>query len=82
MFSQRELLTPPGYDESPTQDAVVLQAAVDVIGIGVVDAHVIELRNRQVDLVLPARAAVFAAPEAAVVAGITLLVLLGSIHTS
>ena len=34
--------------------AVVLQAAVDVIGLGVVDADVIELRDRQVHHVLPA----------------------------
>ena len=49
--------------------AVVLQAAIDVIRIGVVHADVIELRDRQIHLVLPARAAVLAAPQAAVVAG-------------
>ena len=49
--------------------AVILQAAVDMIGIGIVGAYVIKLRNRQVQLVLPAVAAVFAAPQAPVVAG-------------
>ena len=49
--------------------AVVLQAAIDVIGVGIVKADVIELRHRQVHEVLPAVAAVFAAPQAAVVAG-------------
>ena len=38
--------------------AVVLQAAVDVVRVGHVDADVIELRDRQVHHVLPPRAAV------------------------
>ena len=50
--------------------AVVLQSAINVVGIRVIEAHVIELRNGKVDLVLPARSAVFAAPQTAVVARI------------
>ena len=49
--------------------AVILQAAVDAVGVGVVGADVIELRNRQVHLVFPAIATVFAAPQTAIVAG-------------
>ena len=50
--------------------AVVLQAAIDVIGVRVVHADVIELRDRQVHLVLPARSAIFAAPQTAIIARI------------
>ncbi len=46
-----------------------MQAAINVIRVRVVRAHVIKLRNRQVELMLPAIAAVFAAPQAAIVAG-------------
>src|SRR5690349_1655933 len=46
---------------------VVLQSAVNVIGNIVIDAYVIELRDRQVYLVLPARAAIEAAPQTSVV---------------
>ena len=49
--------------------AVVLQAAVDVVRAIHVDAHVVELRDRQVVGLPPAIAAVVRIPEAAVVAG-------------
>ncbi len=49
--------------------AVVLQAAIDVVRILVVDAHVVELRDRQVLALPPLAAAVVALPQAAVVAG-------------
>src|SRR5262249_9623315 len=42
-----------------------------------VNADVIELRNRKIYLVLPARAAVFAAPEAAIVACINDVAIVG-----
>src|SRR5207248_2555129 len=42
--------------------AVVLQSTVNVIRNIAVDAHVIELRNRQVHLVLPASSTIEAAP--------------------
>ena len=48
---------------------VVLQAAIDVVRIGVVHAHVIELRDRAGSSCASSGAAVLAAPEAAVVAG-------------
>src|SRR5580692_2443299 len=41
-----------------------------MIGIRVVHAHMVELRNWKVDLVLPSRASIFTAPEAAVIARI------------
>ena len=47
---------------------VVLQAAVHLVRVLVVDAHVVELRNRQVVAFPPAIAAVVAVPETAVVA--------------
>src|SRR5205085_6191838 len=47
---------------------VVLQATVDVIGIGAVNAHVVELRNRQISEVLPKIATILAAPQTAVIA--------------
>ena len=47
--------------------AVVLETAVDVIRIGVVHAYVIELRDRQIELMLPACAAVFTSPKACVI---------------
>ena len=49
--------------------AVVLQAAEHVVRIRVVDAHVIELRDRQVVALPPLVAAVVGQPEAAIVAG-------------
>ena len=49
--------------------AVILQAAVDVVRLGLVHADVIELRHRQIHQVLPARAAILTAPQAAIVAG-------------
>jgi hypothetical protein len=48
---------------------VVLQAAVHVERIGLVDADVVELRHRQVVLLPPLVAAVVRLPEAAVVTG-------------
>ena len=50
--------------------AVVLQTAVDVIRILIIDAHMVELRDWQIQLMLPARASIFAAPQAAIVAGV------------
>ena len=50
--------------------AVVLQPTVNMVGVIVIHADVVKLRNRQVDLVLPARAAIFAAPKPAVISGI------------
>jgi hypothetical protein len=38
-----------------------------MIGVGFVDADMIKLRNRQVDHMLPAAAAILAAPEATVI---------------
>src|SRR5208282_3121862 len=49
--------------------AVVLQAAIHMIGIRIVSADMIELRNRQIELMLPAGSSVVAAPQAAIVAG-------------
>src|ERR1700722_16071029 len=48
---------------------VVLQSAVYVVGIRIVGADMIELGNRKIHLVLPAIAAVLAAPQAAIIAG-------------
>ena len=48
--------------------AVVLQAAVDVIGHVAVDSHVIELRQRQIGAEAPRMTAVLARVDAAVVA--------------
>ena len=48
---------------------VVLQSAIDVIGIVVVSAHVVELRSRQIEKVFPSGSSVFAAPEASVISG-------------
>ncbi len=48
---------------------VVLQPSVHTIRLGVIRADVVELRNRQVHQMFPARAAVLAAPQPAIVAG-------------
>src|SRR4030095_6004291 len=48
---------------------VVLKAAVNVIGPVVVEAHVIELRDRQVVAFPPSIGAVIRVPESAIVAG-------------
>ena len=62
---------------------VVLQTAVHAIRLGIIRADVIELRDRQVHQMLPARAAVLAAPQAAIVSGEHHVGdLPGSIHTS
>ena len=50
-------------------DAVVLQTAKDMIRIGVVGAHVIELRDRQVVALPPGVATVVGIPDASIVAG-------------
>ena len=47
--------------------AVVLQPAKNVIGVGVVHAHVIELRNRQIIALPPGIAAIVGIPNAAVI---------------
>ena len=48
---------------------VVLQAAINVVRVGVVGTDMVELRDWKIDLVLPAVAAVFTAPKSAVVPG-------------
>jgi hypothetical protein len=47
-----------------------LEAAIDVIRIRIVQADVIELRNRQVQLMFPPSPAVFTSPQPTVVARI------------
>src|SRR3712207_9516927 len=46
----------------------VLQAAVDAVRIGIIDAHVIELRDRKVVAFPPLRPAIVGIPDAAVIA--------------
>src|SRR6202035_3794382 len=48
---------------------VILQPAVNMIGIGVIHAYMVELRNREIGLVHPAGAPVLTAPEAAIIRG-------------
>src|SRR6202035_6097878 len=49
--------------------AVVLQAAVDVVGVGVIEADVVELRDRQIIGLPPLVRAVVGNPQSAVVSG-------------
>ena len=49
--------------------AVVLQAAIDVVGVGVVEADVVELRDRQIVGLPPLIRAVVGNPQSAVVPG-------------
>src|SRR5215471_9949686 len=48
-------------------NAVVLQAAINVVGVRIVNAYVIELRGGQIPRPRPASSAVCAAPETSIV---------------
>jgi hypothetical protein len=57
--------------------AVVLQAAENVIRLGVVRTYVIELRNRKIIAFPPGVAAVLGIPNASVIAGDHMISILG-----
>ena len=61
----------------PHPNTVVLQSSKNVIRIGIVDAHVIKLRNRQIVAFPPGVAAVVGVPDAAIVAGDEMIGIVG-----